>query len=146
MCENVTSEVTVKLVKRHKNKSIDLLVCIVYSKQCLEAPEFGDCCTITTTPCWNDTHANIFHQPPCETNFVGPVCCPHVVSPLSVMFYLLPPICWEITQQARQFARLMLVLGNIWSYRSRLTLEAAYNSSAVIQKGLFVIGFCRSLP
>lgn len=97
MCENVTSEVTATLVKSHKNKSIDLLVCNVYSKKCLEAPDFGDCCT-TTTPCWNDTHANIFHQPPCEMNLVGPVCCPHAVSPLSVMFYLLPPICWEITQ------------------------------------------------
>lgn len=96
--------------------------------------------------------ANILHQPPCEMNSVDPVCCPHAVPPLSsfVMFYLLPAICWEIThqytQQAGQFARLKGVLGNIWPYRSSLTLEAAWSSSAVIQKGLSVIGFCRSLP
>lgn len=133
-------------------KPIDLLVCTHQPKRCLVILGFGGYCTVTTTPCWNDARANIFHQPPCEMNSVDPVCCPHAVPPLSsfVMFYLLPAICWEITnqntQQAGQFARLTSVLGNIWPYRSSLTLEAAWSSSAVIQKGLSVIGFCRSLP
>lgn len=146
--------IRIEYVRDETIKPIDLLACTHQPKPCLVVLGFGDYCTVTTTttPCWNDTRANIFHQSPCEMNSGDPVCCPRAVPPLSsfVMFYLLPAICWEITnqytQQAGQFVRLMSVLGNIWPYRSSLTLEAAWSSSAVIQKGLSVIGFCRSRP
>lgn len=60
-------------------KPIDLLVCTHQPKRCLVILGFGGYCTVTTTPCWNDARANIFHQPPCEMNSVDPVCCPTIV-------------------------------------------------------------------
>lgn len=92
--------------------------------------------------CWNDTHANMSHPPACEMNSVEPICCLHTVSLLSTfdIFYLLLPICWEITRWHSQVCKFDSCLWKLVVIQDKPDPACSLQT----QKGLFVMGSCRS--